>query len=120
MVKKIYAVPAPTANAKAILIVAMLFTIPGWASADALLDALEAEAEKVEPTGGTGEGGILDSDEVARESFEEMLDTRYHGSYIFYEKLPDRMQIEIYQDYVSGVGINELRSKIINRYLQQN
>ena len=110
-----------TALLRYLLIATVLSVGVGSLGADELLDTLEAEADKVEPgaVGATVEG-ILDSDEVARESFEEMLDSRYHGSFIFYQKLPDRMQLEIYQDYVSGVGINELRSKIINRYLQQN
>ena len=110
----------PTVTLRGLGVAALLFCMTSMVHADALLDALEAEALKVEPEPGALSGGILDSDEVARESFEEMLDSRYHGSFIFYEKLPERMQIEIYQDYVSGVGISELRSKIINRYMQQN
>lgn len=88
--------------------------------ADALLDMLEAEALKVEP--GTSQAGdmVVNSDRIAHQSFEEMLNSRYHGSYIFYQKLPDRMKLEIFQDYVEGIEVDELRSKIINRYLQQN
>ena len=89
---------------------------------DELLQALDAEAGKIGSTGQqeapTGVASAAEDPE-SRAQFEELLRERYHGSYVFYQKLPSRMQQEIYDDYASGEDFAQLRKKIINRYLQQ-
>lgn len=103
----------------------ILFLIIGNAYAaddDDYLRSLDEEVEKIEPSAQQGAQPADAADNASsenREQFEELLRERYHGSYVFYQKLPNRMQQEVYDDYASGEDFAQLRKKIINRYLQQ-
>ncbi len=50
---------------------------------------------------------------LGREAFDEALEARFYGSYIFYRDLPRKARDEVYQNYTAGAGINELRKLII-------
>lgn len=96
----------------------------GWPTsvlAQDYLDQIEMEAGKVEQhtpaaDGGGGSGGASSKDRL---TFEAILQDEYAGSYTFYEKLPERSRQEIVDDYVNGASIDEIREKIVNRYLQR-
>ena len=82
---------------------------------DDYLSAISDEAEKVEQnisvdTNGTGQ--------TLRE-FDAELKSRYRGTYTFYRKLPRRSREEIYQDYRDGASIDEIRKKIMDRFLNR-
>ena len=104
----------------------VLFLVVGnlhAADDDEFLRALEAEVDKIEPTQqqevAPNNAGSATNNSESRAQFEELLRERYHGSYVFYQKLPNRMQQEIYDDYANGESFAQLRKTIINRYLQQ-
>ena len=108
------------------------------ASDDEFLDAIEVEIEKVgvrhqsaeeaatvedktasdDPKSSQSPGSqLVDSNE--RELFEKILDEEYHGSYVFYKKLPERSQEEIVQEYKRGTPFKILRRKIIDRFMHR-
>ncbi|MCU7929179.1 MAG: hypothetical protein KZQ90_00115 [Candidatus Thiodiazotropha sp. (ex Codakia rugifera)] len=92
------------------------------ADEDPYLSAISSEAAKVEAT-----APELDSDEVnATESategpsvhaFEDDLKTRYMGTFTFYKRLPRRAREEIFEEYKDGASIDEIRKKIMDRFL---
>jgi hypothetical protein len=71
-----------------------------------------ALAEKA--TSGTGLAPGLSMD-----AFEQLLADKYAGSSVFYRKLSLRQQEEIYDAYLSGMSIKEIRKKIVQRYLNR-
>lgn len=90
------------------------FSVNG-AEEDDYLSALKAEASKVGVPATGGSAG----DRLSRESFENELKDRYAGSAVFYSKLDAANQEEIYQEYLSGATISELRKKIMDRFLHR-
>ena len=103
------------------------------ADADDYLKAIEMETEKVErktidadteasslSTGNAaapaGEGF---STGLSMDGFGQELADKYTGTARFYEKLPRRTQEEVYQEYLQGASISEVRAKIMNRYLHR-
>ncbi|MCG8037820.1 MAG: hypothetical protein JAZ19_12385, partial [Candidatus Thiodiazotropha taylori] len=61
----------------------------------------------------------LTDEGAAQVAFEEDLKSRYLGSYTFYKKLPRRAREEVYEEYKGGASIDEIRQKIMNRFLNQ-
>ena len=93
------------------------------AETDDYLSAITAEANKVEQgapigTGATTTGESAGIDESLNR-FESDLKARYRGSYTFYRKLPKRSREEIFQSYIDGASIDEIRKKIMDRFLNQ-
>lgn len=93
------------------------------AEAEDYLSAITAEANKVEPGAESGTsvaapGGNSGVDESLNR-FESDLKVRYRGSYTFYRKLPKRSRDEIFQGYIDGASIDEIRKKIMDRFLNQ-
>lgn len=94
------------------------------AEEDPYLSAITREASKVD---GGPEATLenVDSPSVSEDgglsisAFEEDLQTRYKGSYIFYEKLPRRTREEIFEEYRQGASIGEIRRKIMDRFLNR-
>ena len=97
---------------------------------DDYLKALEAESSKLEPgklDAGQGEqnevaGQQMDSDiemSDVRVKFEQILSEKYHGSYTFYSKLPERSRQEIVKDYQQGKPFVQIRKIIIDRFMQR-
>jgi len=92
------------------------------AEEDPYLSAISIEAAKVD---GTAQPTLEKNDVQAVspeegpsiEAFEEDLKSRYRGSYTFYEKLPRRTQEEVFEEYRSGASIDEMRKKIMDRFL---
>jgi hypothetical protein len=102
----------------------------GFAADDDYLKALEIESSKLETR--NQEGGTEQQDKTAstqenneaakpdvRDKFEKILDEKYHGSYVFYSKLPERSRQEIVNDYEQGMSFTDVRKKIIDRFLQR-
>ncbi|MES9990580.1 MAG: hypothetical protein ABW098_01400 [Candidatus Thiodiazotropha sp.] len=92
------------------------------AEEDPYLSAISSEAEKVEsaatpPSSETVEAGEMDGPSL--QAFEEDLKTRYMGSFTFYKKLPRRSREEVFEEYRGGASIDEIRKKIMDRFLNQ-
>jgi hypothetical protein len=87
---------------------------------EAYLNALEAEAGKIEADNTPDAGGDLGPvSDVTKERFEAMLLEQYRGTYGFYQKLLPHIQDELVDDFRSGTAMAELREKIVDRYLQR-
>ncbi|MBV2093098.1 MAG: hypothetical protein KUF72_19630 [Candidatus Thiodiazotropha sp. (ex Ctena orbiculata)] len=101
-----------------------LLAQPAVAQDDDYLSEISAEASKIDsklPTQGEAESnqdGLADEG-AAQVAFEEDLKSRYLGSYTFYKKLPRRAREEVYEEYKGGASIDEIRQKIMNRFLNQ-
>ena len=90
---------------------------------DDYLSALNQEAKKVGEKDATPEGFVSTGESrgntVSRDTFETELKEKYAGSSLFYSKLPEATQEEIYLDYRDGVSISVLRKKIMDRFLHR-
>jgi hypothetical protein len=53
----------------------------------------------------------------SREQFESQLRQQHVGTYSFYRRLPERNREEVFLDYNSGVSMEALREKVIDRFL---
>lgn len=85
-------------------------------AADSYLDAIESEANKVnQPV--EDEPSSPDPGSNDRTQFEQELEKRYRGSYLFYKKLPARSQQEVFSEYARGASIEEVRRTIMSRFL---
>ena len=108
---------------KLILYVIPAFAVPVYAADEGdYLSQISAEVDKVdavteyiaEESGNSDSRAYLDK----KSDFEKLLEDSYHGSYVFYRKLPERAQLEIFDDYQQGQEMSVLREKIIDRYMQ--
>jgi hypothetical protein len=109
------------------IILGLLVSNAVVAADDDFLSAIEAESEKVgsrhapeEQLPAKNADGAEDEN-VARslDEFEQLLEERYRGSYVFFSKLPERSREEIFQEYQRGMPIGKIRKKIVDRYLQR-
>jgi (p)ppGpp synthase/HD superfamily hydrolase len=94
------------------------------AEEDPYLSAISREAQKVEVEGQPALGETDENSEETEEglslkAFETDLKTRHKGSYTFYQKLPRRSREEVFQEYRDGASIDEIRQKIMERFLQR-
>ena len=94
------------------------------AEEDPYLSTLSQEAKKVDaanqPTlSETGESPAPAEGGLSVQAFEEDLRAQYMGSYTFYLKLPRRTKEEIFLEYSNGASIDEIRQKIMDRFLHQ-
>jgi hypothetical protein len=108
---------------KLFLSVIPAFAVPVFAADDTdYLSEISAEVDKVdavteyiaEQSGNSDSQAYLEN----KNGFEKLLEESYHGSYVFYKKLPERAQLEIFDDYRQGQEMSTLREKIIERYMQ--
>lgn len=108
-----------------------------YAAEDDYLSLIEMETEKVETrglapasdatvkerpsvakkSGSTGAGEL--SSNLSIEEFGQQLDSRLTGSAVFYRKLSRRDQEAIYQQYLDGAPVVEVRKKIMDRFLKR-
>lgn len=82
------------------------------------LKLIQSEALKIkvaDPV--TPESAKADVPAVEIGTFENELEGQYRGSYLFYKKLPRRAQEEIFLEYQKGASIDDIRKKIMNRFL---
>ncbi len=106
-------------------ILLLLVCVTGTCAAeDDYLSTLSREAEKVEadvqPTvTETGEPAAPTESGLNLQAFEEDLKARYKGSYTFYQKLPKRTREEVFLEYRDGASMDEIRKKIMDRFLHQ-
>ena len=107
----------------------LLAVLPVHAQDD-YLKQLEAEAEKVDPTGGDAGGGTASSTDSpataqsgagagSESAFESLLETQYRGTYAFYKQLPISTREEIYNRFVKGADMATVRELIVERYLSR-
>jgi len=103
-------------------------------AADAYMDALNAEADSVVVDPETEQqkpdvldlaptrGGWSNQDQsmsldlppdLEREDFEESLKLNFYGSYMFYNRLDDPAQEEVYQFYRQNPSIEPVRERIM-------
>ncbi|MEJ2618718.1 MAG: hypothetical protein P8163_00370 [Candidatus Thiodiazotropha sp.] len=100
-----------------------LLTQSAAAEEDDYISQISAEAKKIDaglstPGQQQNQDGSTDKS-AAQMAFEEDLKSRYMGSYTFYRKLPQRAREEVYEEYQGGASIDEIRQKIMNRFLNQ-
>jgi len=107
---------------RVVLVFSLFLPLVAPAADDEYLKLLQAEAQKLS-TPEPGEALQTRADTDATNdigSFEEELKNHYRGSYLFYEKLSRNSQEEIFLDYKNGSTIDDIRKKIMNRFLRQN
>jgi hypothetical protein len=104
----------------------LMATVSFFATAeeDPYLSALSKEAQKVEVEGKTtqsesDEAAVSEDGYLDLQMFEEDLKARYKGSYTFYQRLPRRTREEVFVEYRDGASIDEIRKKIMDRFLHQ-
>ena len=95
-----------------------------FAEEDPYLSTLSQEAQKVDaktqPTLSREDSRVAPADGgLSIEVFEEDLKARYKGSHTFYQKLPRRAQEEVFLEYRDGASIDEIREKIMDRFLNR-
>ncbi|WP_316367963.1 hypothetical protein [Candidatus Thiodiazotropha sp. CDECU1] len=100
----------------------LLFMQFSIAEEDPYLSAISIEAEKVESTETTLKSEADDPGGVegpSLQAFEDDLRASYMGSFTFYKKLPRRSREEVFEEYKGGASIDEIRKKIMDRFLSQ-
>lgn len=87
---------------------------------DAYLKRIQSEAFKVDAAGDVLQAEETDTDATNDIGvFENELEEHYRGSYLFYKKLPNRSRREVYLEYQKGASIDDIRKKIMSRYLHK-
>lgn len=92
---------------------------------DSYLDSIDAEADEVsvdsavpldasDAQHNTEPKGIPDNLDLS--GFEDLLRSRYIGSYMFYNKLSDGDKTSVYDEYMSSKNIELIRKKIISLF----
>ena len=106
-----------------ILVLGCLLSFSAHCKEDDFLSAIEAESNKLDSRENVAEEppkkNAGNADKNKRDEFEKKLEDSYHGSYVFYSKLPERVRQEIVQEYSRGTPFMKIRKKIVNRYLQR-
>lgn len=104
-----------------VLYAMLLFAQFAVSEDDPYLSAISLEAAKVEKTkNANSEGDETDrSDGPSLKAFEDDLKASYMGSFTFYKKLPRRSREEVFEEYKGGASIDEIRKKIMDRFLSQ-
>ncbi|MES9969557.1 MAG: hypothetical protein ABW092_05950 [Candidatus Thiodiazotropha sp.] len=100
----------------------LLFMHFSIAEEDPYLSAISIEAEKVESTETTSKSEVDETGTVegpSLQAFEDDLRASYMGSFTFYKKLPRRSREEVFEEYKGGASIDEIRKKIMDRFLSQ-
>ena len=102
-------------------ICALIFPAAGFAE-KSYLDAVQLESEKLENTGTSEEqsGGSQTAADDSVAKFEQELEARYRGTYLFYTKLPARSREEVFLEHQKGASIEEVRTTIMSRYLHDH
>ena len=86
---------------------------------DRWAEVVKVEVGATDSTGAEGkpdDPGDAAKTEVSLEDFEQLLKSRYRGSFSFYSKLSTRSRQEVYEYYVNGASVAEVRRKIMNRF----
>lgn len=92
---------------------------------DSYLDSIDAEADDLtvdsavsldasDAQHGAEPKGIPDDLDLS--GFEDLLRSRYIGSYMFYNKLSDGDRSAVYDEYMSSKNIELIRKKIISLF----
>jgi hypothetical protein len=113
-----------------VLLLCLCVSGAAFAADDDYLKAIEVESGKLESRQQDVDSGETQATPApqtdagsatldVRDKFEKILDEKYHGSYVFYQKLPERSRQEIVNEYEQGTPFEEIRKKIIDRFLQR-
>lgn len=94
----------------------LTFSALAWGAEDDYLRQLELEASKVDGGGATT---VQPTEQGDIKEFERELQSRYRGSFLFYEKLSPVSRAEIHAEYRGGASIDDLRKKIMKRFLRK-
>ncbi|MCU7959415.1 MAG: hypothetical protein KZQ58_05330 [gamma proteobacterium symbiont of Bathyaustriella thionipta] len=106
-----------------VFIISLLGVVLPVFAADDYLDALEAEAAKVNDADDTktdegrpyhDEDGFLRN--LPLQAFEEEMEDTFAGTYSFYRKLQKSSQGEVFDAYKKGATVEQLRRMIMNRF----
>lgn len=96
---------------------------PAWAAEDDYLKEIEAESAKVgrvaDKHAGSKRTGEGLTPGLSEEAFAQELKLRYPGTHAFFAKLPAEIQNEVYRSYLDGASYEEVREKIMKRFLQR-
>ncbi len=107
----------------AILLGLLLITTSPCSIGDAYLEMIEEEAKAVEMDPSLlnsmgGQSPVKASPTLgSRRAFEQELKQLYEGTYLFYEKLPERSREEVFIEYNQGASLEKVRETIIDRFL---
>ena len=105
-----------------LIMLAYLLTFPaaGYPE-ESYLDAISVESEKL------GDAPSVNTEVTGRrepaaadgpvEQFEQELEARYKGTYLFYKQLPVKSQEEVFLEHQKGASVEDVRKTIMNRYL---
>ena len=95
----------------------LALSLTGFAADDDYLKQITSEATKVGASKAAGPAPAAAAADV--KAFEEELKTRYRGSFLFFEKLPPASREEIVLEYQKGASIEDIRNKIMSRFLHE-
>ena len=106
------------------LAVLLVGSAPVAATDDDYLRLLDEEVSKVDGAAGVadvaapgnvdGAGGRAPG---TRQQFEDTLRDQHVGTYSFYRRLPERSRQEIFLDFQAGMPMDQLRDKVVERFL---
>lgn len=113
-------------------VVTVLGMLPVTVSAaDSYLEALKAEADKIDPDSGTDSKGsdpaypakglppqnVNPAETIKaglnKEGFEQQLQENYYGSFLFYSTLQKRQRDQVYEEYKQKNDIKSIRESIM-------
>ncbi len=92
------------------------------AVADAYLDMIEAETEKIAgplPTVVDGEAGAESEEDAGFQEFLAYLKEESLGSYTFFEKLTPAQRSEVFERHKQGASLEQIREIIMERFLKR-
>jgi hypothetical protein len=101
------------------VLVVLALSVAPPAAADAYTDAIKGEAQKVEgggSTAGSADGATAAATDPKVAAFEQDLDKQFHGTFLFYQRLPARSREEIYKAHAGGASIDEVRRMVMDRF----
>jgi predicted 2-oxoglutarate/Fe(II)-dependent dioxygenase YbiX len=95
------------------------------AADDDYLKLLDEEVAKVDGAATDGvveaaaatNGRVSERTSASRQHFEDLLREQHVGTYSFYRRLPERNRQEIFLDYQAGMPMDQLRDKVVARFL---
>ena len=106
--------------------VALMGAMSAFGVEEDFINYLNEEAARVdtpaaEISAGVGKSAPVAGEEreAARRAFESGLERKNRGTWMFYRKLPRRYRDEIFEDHLRGASLEEVRAKIIRRYLHE-
>lgn len=107
------------------LLMVLICSVPtsGFAADDDYLKSLEAETSKInlESARETVEAGGAELSVIdeQRANFEAYLEEKQRGTYAFYRKLPERSREEVFNSFIDGASMDQIRKMVIDRKMNR-